>query len=262
MRRATPAAIAGAILLGMAAMTACAAAQSVPVPKPAPQSKAGSPSATEAPRPPLALSVPPLPTPMVPTTKPQDSVAGPGGNIAFDLKQRSMIERINAYLTTIQTLSGDFVQVAPNGNRTEGKFYLQKPGRVRFEYDPPSALELIADGQTVAVRDRKLATQEVIPLSQTPLRFLLADHIDLLKDTNTVGVYADDTFVTVVIEERQTFGGTNRLMLMFGAQDYQLRQWTVTDQQGYDTTVALYNLDKTKKLDPDLFKINFERILQ
>ena len=71
----------------------------------------------------------------------------------------------------------------------------------------------------MVVRDRKLATQDLYPLSQTPLRFLLADRIDLMRDTNLVGVYADDVFVTVVIEERQIIAGTHRLMLMFGAQD-------------------------------------------
>ena len=101
------------------------------------------------------------------------------------------------------------------------------------------------------VRDRKLATQDLYPLSQTPLRFLLADRIDLMRDTNLIGVYADDVFVTVVIEERQIIAGTHRLMLMFGAQDYQLRQWTVTDPQGYDTTVAVYNLDTTQAARPE-----------
>ena len=122
---------------------------------------------------------------------------------------------------------------------------------MRFEYDAPSPIELIADGQSVVVRDRKLATQDVYPLSQTPLRFLLADRIDLMKDTNVVAVYADDVFVTVVIEEKNTLVGTSRLMMMFGAKDMQLKQWTVTDPQGYDTTVAVYNLDTTQRPDPE-----------
>src|SRR4029077_20859736 len=106
-----------------------------------------------------------------------------------------------------QSLVGDFVQVGPDGGRTEGQFYLQKPGRMRFEYDPPSPIELISDGQSLVVRDRKLATQDLYPLSQTPLRFLLADRIDLLKDTNVVAVMSDDLFVTVIIEEKQVLGG-------------------------------------------------------
>jgi outer membrane lipoprotein-sorting protein len=256
MRRASPAVLA-AILAGVATLTVCAAAQSVPVPKPSPQNKGG-----EAPKPPLSLGSPPsLPTP-VPPGKTPDTTAGANGAVTFDAKQRALIDKVSAYLTGIQTLTGDFVQVAANGNRTEGKFYLQKPGKVRFEYDPPSPLELIADGTTIAVRDRRLASQEYIPLSQTPLRFLVADRIDLYKETKVVAAYADDLFVTLVIEEQQPIGGTSRLMIMMGVQDFQLRQWTVTDPQGYDTTVAVYNLDRTKKIDQSLFKINFERVLQ
>jgi outer membrane lipoprotein-sorting protein len=157
----------------------------------------------------------------------------------------------------MQTLQGKFVQVGPDGSRTQGEFYISKPGRVRFEYDEPSPIELIADGQSVVVRDRRLATQDVYPLSQTPLRFLLADHVDLSKDSSLVAVYADDVFVTAVVEEKNGIVGTSRLMIMFSAKDMQLKQWTVTDPQGYDTTVAVYNLDTSKKPDPSLFKIDY-----
>ena len=162
----------------------------------------------------------------------------------------------------MRQLHGKFVQVGPDGGKSEGEFYLQKPGKVRFDYNPPSPIELIADGSSVVVRDRKLATQDLYPLSQTPLRFLLADRIDLMRDTNLIGVYADDVFVTVVIEERQIIAGTHRVMLMFGAQDFQLRQWTVTDPQGYDTTVAVYNLDARSLPDPNMFRIDYTRNVQ
>ena len=173
-----------------------------------------------------------------------------------------MVDRVSTYLSGVQTLVGDFVQVGPDGRRTEGNFYMQKPGKVRFEYNPPTPIDVIADGDAVVVRDRNLATQDLYPLSQTPLRFLLAGRIDLLKETNVVSVSADDVFVTVVIEEKQMIVGTHRLMMMFAAKDLQLKQWTVTDPQGYDTTVAVYNLDSTKKPDPSMFKINYERMLQ
>ena len=187
------------------------------------------------------------------------SVFRPGATTALDGDRRALVDRLSAYLSGIQTLVGDFVQVGPDGSRSKGTFYIQKPGRVRFEYDPPSPIDIIADGSTVAVRDRTLATQDLYPLSQTPLRFLLADKLNLLRDTNLVGVYADDVFTTVVIEEKQALVGTSRLMLMFGAKDNQLRQWTVTDPQGYDTTVAVYNLNTHKKPDPSLFKIDYTR---
>ena len=114
----------------------------------------------------------------------------------------------------------------------------------------------------MVVRDRKLATQDVYPLSQTPLRYLLSDRIDLLKDTNVVSIASDDVFVTVTIEETHKLIGTQRLMLMIGTKDNQLKQWTVTDPQGYDTTVAVYNLDSTKRPDPVLFRIDYTRQLQ
>ena len=193
----------------------------------------------------------------VPVTPTGTAAAAPQGSTDSEARQRALVERINGYLSNIQTLVGDFVQVGPDGARTEGQFFIQKPGKVRFEYKPPSRVDVIADGQSVVVRDRKLATQDLYPLSQTPLRYLLSDRIDLGRDTNLVSVAMDDVFVTLVIEEKQ-FVGTNRLVLMFGAKDLQLRQWTVTDPQGYDTTVAVYNLDTKKKPDPDLFKINYD----
>jgi outer membrane lipoprotein-sorting protein len=109
----------------------------------------------------------------------------------------------------------------------------------------------------VVVRDRKLATQDAYPLSQTPLRFLLADRIDLMRDTKVVGVTADDLYISITLEEQNPLVGTSRLMLMFGVKDNVLKQWTITDPQGYDTTVAVYNLDATKKPDPSMFKIDY-----
>lgn len=197
-----------------------------------------------------------LPTPIVPR-----SAANTRGRAGvLDDQQRALVQKINGYLTSVHTLVGDFVQVNPDGRRTDGKFYLQKPGRMRFEYNDPSPLELISDGRSVAIRDRRLATQDLLLLSQTPLRFLLSERLDLLKEGNLVNVYADDVFVTIVLEEKQTLGGTHKLLLMFNTQDLQLKQWTVTDPQGFDTTVALYNLDSARKPDPGLFRINYERL--
>jgi outer membrane lipoprotein-sorting protein len=186
----------------------------------------------------------------------------PSESFVYDGSQKPLVDRMSNYLSSVQVLSGDFVQIGPDGGRTVGKFYIQKPGKVRFEYEPPSPIDVIADGSSVAVRDRKLAHQDLYQLSQTPLRFLLSDQIDLVRDANVVAVSQDPTFVTATIEERQLVVGTTRLILMFSARDMQLRQWTVTDPQGYDTTVAIYNLDTTHKPDPSLFTINYERILQ
>jgi outer membrane lipoprotein-sorting protein len=234
-----------------------ACAQTIPIPKPAPKARDGvQMSASDPQRAPAttgATSAPP-PEPVIPD--PRRNIPA---NIfsTFDANQKAQAARVSSYLSSLQTLVGNFVQVGPDGSKTKGDFYIQKPGKVRFEYDEPSPIAIIADGSSVAVRDRKLATQDIYPLSQTPLRYLLSDRIDLLKDTNVVNVTADDVFVSVTIEEKQALIGTSRLMLMVGAKDGQLKQWTVTDPQGYDTTVAVYNLDTSKKVDPGLFKIDF-----
>jgi len=255
------AALIAASFAGVAALSVAtsSSAQTVPIPKPAPKARRSvQMSASDSQRAPMttgATSAQP-PDPVIPD--PRRNVPS---NIfaSFDANQKAQAAKVSAYLSSLQTLVGNFVQVGPDGSKTKGDFYIQKPGKVRFEYDDPSPIAIIADGSSVAVRDRKLATQDIYPLSQTPLRYLLSDRIDLLKDTNVVSVTADDLFISVTIEEKQALIGTSRLMLMIGAKDGQLKQWTVTDPQGYDTTVAVYNLDTSKKLDPGLFKIDFTK---
>jgi outer membrane lipoprotein-sorting protein len=235
-----------------------ASAQNVPIPKPAPKTRDIQMSASDTPRGPATTGTTPaaIPNPVIPDPRRNVPV-----NIfsTFDANQKAEAARVSTYLSSLQTLVGNFVQVGPDGSKTTGTFYIQKPGKVRFEYDEPSPIAIIADGSSVAVRDRKLATQDIYPLSQTPLRYLLSDRIDLLKDTNVVSVTGDDAYISVTIEEKQALVGTSRLMLMVGAKDNQLKQWTVTDPQGYDTTVAIYNLDTSKKVDPGLFRIDFTK---
>ena len=245
--------------LAFVALFAClagpAVSQTVPLPAPRPSAQQAVPAPAAAPRPQASQQAAPAPNPI---SNPFAALLGratTAGTLTND--QRAIVERVNSYLSSVQTLTGNFIQVGPDGSRTQGDFFISKPGRVRFEYDDPSPIELIADGSSVVVRDRRLATQDVYPLSQTPLRFLLAEHVDLTKDTHLVSVIADDVFVTVVVEEKNGIVGTSRLMIMFSAKDMQLKQWTVTDPQGYDTTIAVYNLDTSKRPDPALFKIDY-----
>lgn len=244
--------LAGVLLVTASMVTATSLAQTVPVPKPAPKGRDSAQTGGGGPAVTGAMQTPPNPVIPDPRRNVPSSIFQ-----TFDANQKAQAAKVSAYLSSLQTLVGNFVQVGPDGSKTQGDFYIQKPGKVRFEYDAPSPIDIVADGSSLVVRDRKLATQDVYPLSQTPLRFLLSDRIDLMKDTNVVNVSADDVFTSVTIEEKQALVGTSRLLLMFGAKDGQLKQWTVTDPQGYDTTIAVYNLDSSKKLDPSMFKIDF-----
>src|SRR5215217_8579774 len=183
-------AVIGAVLGGLLATDPDALAETVPMPVPAPhtRSRATPPAPVKQNRATATNTrtiAQAAPTPSAsPAPLPQVATAGAakGGAPPFDNAQRALVERANGYLSGLSTLVGNFVQIGPDGGRTEGKFYLQKPGRVRFEYNPPSPLELVSDGRSVAIRDRRLATQDLLLLSQTPLRFLLSERIDLLKE--------------------------------------------------------------------------------
>ncbi len=175
------------------------------------------------------------------------------------IDQGTAIAKANAYFNSNLTMIADFVQLSADGRRTDGKLYVQRPGRLRFEYARPATLEIIADGTSVAVRDRKLATQDVYFIGQTPLKFLLKEKIDLAKDTQILDMKADDKSVAIFVEDKATFGGTSRIRLVFDTANFSLRQWTVTDPQGYETLVSLSNINLTQKPDMSLFKINYER---
>lgn len=170
-----------------------------------------------------------------------------------------IIQKANAYLNSTATIVADFVQVAADGRKSQGKLYVVRPGRMRFEYAQPATLEIVADGTSVAIRDRKLATQDMYFLSQTPLKFLLKDRIDLRKDVKILDVSMDRKDAIISVEDKATFGGTSRIKLVFDPKTFTLRQWQVTDPQGYETLVSLYNIDLSQAPDPSLFRINSER---
>jgi outer membrane lipoprotein-sorting protein len=257
-----------AVLLSGWLAGAAARAETIPLPTPAPAPKDRS---TPAPPTPPSNTTPSVaPSASNPITNFLDSVNPFSGKSnhpttdpsTFDAKQRALVNRVSTYLTSVQVLTGNFVQIGPDGRRSTGHMFLQKPGKVRFEYDPPSTIEIIADGSQVMVGDRRLESHDYYPLSQTPLRFLLADKIDLLQDTSVVGVTADDTYVSITIEEKQVLVGTSRLLMMFDSKNFKLKQWTITDVQGFDTTIAVSNLDTSKPPDPNLFRFDYTHFVQ
>lgn len=170
------------------------------------------------------------------------------------------LQKANAYFNGATTMIGDFVQIGGDGRRTEGKLYIQRPGRMRFEYAPPATLEVVADGLSVAVHDRKTAAKEVYFISETPLKFLLKDQVDLNRDVKVVDVRSEPSAVTIVVEDKATFGGTSTIKLVFDPDKFTLKQWQVTDPQGYETLVSLFNVDLTKRPDPALFQLTQGRL--
>lgn len=195
--------------------------------------------------------------PTAATAKSASPDAAPAAFVPMD--PALAIQKANAYFNQATTMVGDFVQISGD-RRSEGKIYVQKPGKLRFEYADPATLDIIADGSTVAVIDRKLATTDFYFIWQTPLKFLLKGQIDLSKDVSVVDVTSDPDTVTITVEDKLTFGGTSQIKLMFDPAQFQLKQWEVTDPQGNETLVSLFNVDFTEPPDPALFKITQNRI--
>jgi outer membrane lipoprotein-sorting protein len=179
--------------------------------------------------------------------------------VAAEADDATVIAQANAYFNGMTTLTGSFVQIGPDGRRIGGKLTLAKPGRLRFDYDQPSPLEIVADGTSVAVKDRKLGTQDLYFISQTPLKFLLRDKIDLARDLSVTDVANDPGGLRIALEDRSTLGGTSKIQLFFDPEVKTLSQWRITDPQGYQTTVQLTNLQKGRPVEGNLFFINYGR---
>lgn len=167
-------------------------------------------------------------------------------------------QKIADHFSNVQTMSGEFVQFGPRGEQTGGKFFIQRPGKIRFNYDKPSATTVVSDGKSVVVENIKMKTADLYPLSKTPLKLLLEDKIDL-SDGKVQSVKEEDDLTTIQLADKSVFGSA-KITMMFDPKSYELRQWTITDAQGKDTTVMIFNVKQGVALEDKLFKINTDRL--
>ena len=176
---------------------------------------------------------------------------------AFTSAQAVLLRKINDYFNAIRTMQGRFIQFGPDGQQSDGVFFISRPGKIRFHYNPPVKMDVIADGSEVAVRDSKMMTQDLDPLSKTPLRYLLADRIDLTSANIVRQIIQEPDLVSLVLAEGSAFSGDGSLKLIFDTKTLELRQWVVTDSQGLDTSVAVYDVEVGQPANPKNFKIDY-----
>lgn len=157
-------------------------------------------------------------------------------------------------------MTGEFVQFGPSGEQTGGKFYIERPGKVRFDYEAPSNVQVISDGTSLVVQNRKLQTADVYPLGKTPLKLLLDRQIDL-SGSKVQSVKQDDELTTIKLADKSVFGDST-ITMMFDSKSYELRQWTITDAQGKDTTVMIFNVQNGVAFDPSTFAIDYRKVNQ
>lgn len=226
-----------------------------PVPTPPPAAAAPAPAPT---LPPVATAKPASPiggraaSPWrANVSQPQTRPAAP----AVAETDLQIITKINAYFNGMANISGLFVQTDPDNRQKSGRFYLERPGKVRFDYSVPSRLKIISDGQVLAIEDHELNTSERYPIDMTPFRLLLAEKVDLAADANILGVEQGPNDVVVTVEDKQS-SGSGRIRLFFNKADMSLKEWIVSDAQGLDTRIEVSNLEQNKQLAPELFELS------
>jgi outer membrane lipoprotein-sorting protein len=162
------------------------------------------------------------------------------------------LNRIQAYLNGITTLKARFIQAAPDGSTSSGIAWMERPGRMRFQYNPPSPVLLVAGHGLFVFYDRQLEQTTNIPLGSTPLGLLLSPDIHLTGDV-TVTAFARPPGQLQVTLVRTSSPGDGSLTLAFTDDPLQLRQWTVVDSQRRETQVTLYDVTTGGTFDPGMF---------
>jgi len=168
--------------------------------------------------------------------------------------QKKLINAISAYNSSIRTMVGRFVQLDTNGQKIEGTFYLQRPDKVRFRYNPPSRQEIISVGRGFYVIDRKEQTQYAYPQDKVPLRQFLSDKINLLS-ANIINMTETDSYATVTLSD-DTPEGRVQVALVFDKASMDLAQWVLTEPSGEELTFSLYDVEKNVEIPKSYFYID------
>ncbi len=164
------------------------------------------------------------------------------------------LDQANRALNAVQRMQGRFVQQSPGGARATGMFYMQRPGKLRFQYDPPATMLIVSDGSVVGMRDTQLRTTQRTPLRSTPLNIILGRTINLEHDARILRVSRAGPWLMVTARDRsgQTDG---QITLQFFGDQTELRSWDVIDATGARTRVTLSGVTQPASLDQSLFRL-------
>ena len=168
-------------------------------------------------------------------------------------QDRTDLARVEAYLNGLRTLKAQFLQVAPDGGLSRGTAWLERPGHMRFQYDPPAPFLLVANHGLLMFHDTSLRQTSNIPLNRTPLGMLLADRATLSGDVTVTGLQRLPGQLQVSLV-RTDNPGEGTLTLIFADNPLALRQWTVLDAQRKETRVTLHAIDLGGRFDSKLFE--------
>lgn len=165
---------------------------------------------------------------------------------------------ITAHFNRVKSMTGNFLQIDPRGEQVEGRFFILRPGKVRFEYQESYPLRIISDGKGVFIHNKKLKNWKVYPLNKTPLKLLLGNKITL--DSKSVKSVQENEGLTVVELGDKSVFGNQRIKLMFDTATYDLRQWNTIDEQGGETQVLVFDVQEGVKFARNVFRVPYDEV--
>jgi outer membrane lipoprotein-sorting protein len=169
-------------------------------------------------------------------------------------EERQLITDINVHNSGIRTMVGRFLQVDTQGQRIEGTFFIERPGKVLFRYNPPSYEQIVSVGRGFYVVDRQEKTQYAYPQDKVPLRQFLDAEINLFN-ANIVAVNQSDDYFSITLQD-DTPAGVVRVALVFDTESKDLKQWTLTEPSGAELTFSLYDVETQVEIPRSMFYID------
>jgi len=173
-----------------------------------------------------------------------------------DEEALAIIDDINAYFNDLGKMKADFVQTDANNEQKSGDFYFQRPGKVRFDYDRPSRMKIISNGEYLAVENHDLRTSDRYPLESTPFKLLLSEEVNLLRDARILAIDRGEDVLILTMEDK-TGESPGKIRLFFRTDpELELASWIITDPQGLDTRVDIANIQRDVELSASLFEFS------
>jgi len=173
-----------------------------------------------------------------------------------DAEALEVINRVNAYFNDLKKAKAQFVQFDANNEKKSGDFYFQRPGKVRFDYDRPSRMKIVSNGEYLAVENHDLRTSDRYPLESTPFKLLLSEEVDLLNDARILSIDKGEDVLILSVEDK-TGESAGQIRLFFRTDpELRLTSWIITDAQGTTTRVNLAELQRDVQLSAELFEFS------
>ncbi len=176
-------------------------------------------------------------------------------------EDRKDLARIEDYFNSITTMQARFLQLSPNGRTAEGNLYISRPGRLRFEYDPPIPYLLVADGSQVIFYDKELDTPTYVPISSTPLEFLLGQKVSLSGSVTVTNVERRPGIIRITLVQTKN-PKDGQVIITFTERPIEVKKWAIVDSKGTTVEVAIFDPRLGLNLDPKLFKFENRKIFK